>query len=55
MFMGSGPLLRRVSIQDGLTGIDEFLERERKREVIYMGRAGVGGTVLAGAAGGALE
>ena len=55
VFMGSGPLLRRVSIQDGLTGIDEFLERERKREVIYMGRAGVGGAALAGAAGGALE
>jgi hypothetical protein len=55
VFMGSGSLLRRVSIQDGLTGIDEFLERERKREVIYMGRAGVGGTALAGAAGGALE
>ena len=53
--MGSGRLCRRVGIQNELTGIDEFLERERKRKVIDMGRAGVGGTVLAGAAGGALE
>ena len=53
--MGSGRLCRRVGIQNELTEIDEFLERERKRKVIDMGRAGVGGTVLAGAAGGALE
>lgn len=53
--MGSGRLCRRVGIQNELTGIDEFLKRERERKVIDMGRAGVGGTVLAGAAGGALE
>ena len=53
--MGSGRLCRRVGIQNELTEIDEFLKRERKRKVIDMGRAGVGGTVLAGAAGGALE
>ena len=53
--MGSGRLCRRVGIQNELTGIDELLERERERKVIDMGRAGVGGAVLAGAAGGALE
>ena len=41
--MGSGRLCRRVGIQNELTGIDEFLKRERERKVIDMGRAGVGG------------